>query len=131
MKLETPTPTDFSDEQKRYLEGFMSAVRVARVGRNAGLVGAAPAAGKANAEPIGPDAVHIKAQDDVIAAGKKLADQEKFKREEHPFDAYERLKQQALTNAPPSTADNFRWRYYGLFYVAPAQDSYMCRLRIP
>ncbi len=30
-----------------------------------------------------------------------------------------------------SPADNFRWRYYGLFYVAPAQDSYMCRLRIP
>src|SRR5205814_1472108 len=56
---------------------------------------------------------------------------EKFKREQHPFDAYPRLKQQALDNTPPSPADNFRWRYYGLFYVAPAQDSYMCRLRIP
>jgi ferredoxin-nitrite reductase len=131
MKLETPTPTDFSDEQKRYLEGFMSGLQVARVGRNAGLVGAAPAAGKANAEPIGPDAVHIKAQDDVIAAGKKLADQEKFKREEHPFDAYERLKDQAKNNTPPTPPDNFRWRYYGLFYVAPAQNSFMCRLRMP
>src|SRR6185503_18860062 len=70
-------------------------------------------------------------QDKVLASGRKLADQEKYKREEHPFDAYPRLKQQALTNAPPSPADNFRWRYYGLFYVAPAQDSYMCRLRIP
>ena len=30
-----------------------------------------------------------------------------------------------------SRADNFRWRYYGLFYVAPAQNSYMCRLRMP
>ena len=131
MKLETPTPTDFSVEQKRYLEGFMSGLQVARVGRNAGLVGAAPAAGKANAEPIGPDAVHIKAQDDVIAAGKKLADQEKFKREEHPFDAYERLKDQAKNNTPPTPPDNFRWRYYGLFYVAPAQNSFMCRLRMP
>jgi len=131
MKLETPTPTDFSDEQKRYLEGFMSGLQVARVGRNAGLVGAAPAAGKANAGPIGPDAVHIKAQDDVIAAGKKLADQEKFKREEHPFDAYERLKDQAKNNTPPTPPDNFRWRYYGLFYVAPAQNSFMCRLRMP
>ena len=53
----------------------------------------------------------------VTASGKKLADQEKFKREEHPFDAYPRLKQQALDNAPPNPADNFRWRYYGLFYV--------------
>jgi len=32
--------------------------------------------------------------------------------------AYPRLKQQALDDAPPSPADNFRWRYYGLFYVA-------------
>ncbi len=74
---------------------------------------------------------HIKAQDRVTAAGKKLVDQEKWKREEHPFDAYPRLKQQALVDARPSPADNFRWRYYGLFYVGPTQDSYMCRLRIP
>jgi len=129
MKLEAPTATDFSDEQKRYLEGFMSGLQVARVGRNLG--GAGAAAGNANAEPTGPDAAHIKAQDKVTASGGKLADQEKFKREQHPFDAYERLKDQARHNAPPSPADNFRWRYYGLFYVAPAQDSFMCRLRMP
>jgi ferredoxin-nitrite reductase len=125
MKLETIT-TDFNDEQKRYLEGFAAGLQVLKSGRG---LGGAPA--KANAEPIGPEAAHIKAQDRVIASGKKLADQEKFKREEHPFDAYPRLKQQALDNANPSPADNFRWRYYGLFYVAPAQDSYMCRLRMP
>jgi ferredoxin-nitrite reductase len=129
MKLETPTPTDFSDEQKRYLEGFMSGLQVARVGRNVGLGGAG--ASTANTEPTGPDAAHIRAQDKVTASGKKLADQEKFKREQHPFDAYERLKDQARQNAPPSPADNFRWRYFGLFYVAPAQDSFMCRLRMP
>jgi ferredoxin-nitrite reductase len=127
MKLETPAPNDFTDEQKRYLEGFMSGLQVARVGRNLGAAGGSAG----SAEPTGPDAAHIKAQDKVTASGKKLVDQEKFKREQHPFDAYERLKQQALDNAPPSPADNFRWRYYGLFYVAPAQDSYMCRLRIP
>ena len=116
MKIETLT-VDFTDEQKRYLEGFTTGLQISRVGR--GLGGGA---GKANAEPSGPDAAHIKAQDKVTASGKKLADQEKFKREEHPFDAYPRLKQQALDNAPPTPADNFRWRYYGLFYVAPAQD---------
>jgi ferredoxin-nitrite reductase len=129
MKIETPTNAgDFSDEQKRYLEGFMSGLQVARVGRN---LGSAASPNKADAEPTGPDAAHIRAQDKVTASGKKLVDQEKFKREEHPFDAYPRLKQQALDNAPPSPADNFRWRYFGLFYVAPAQDSYMSRLRIP
>src|ERR1700760_3201628 len=94
-------------------------------------VALAPAAAGAGAGRAGPEAAHIKAQDKVIASGKKLADQEKFKRDEHPFDAYPRLRQQAVDNATPSPADNFRWRYYGLFYVAPAQDSYMCRLRIP
>jgi ferredoxin-nitrite reductase len=127
MKLETIS-VDFTDEQKRYLEGFAAGVQIFRNGR--GLPGGS-AQVTASAEPTGPDAAHVKAQDQVLASGKKLADQEKFKREQHPFDAYERLKQQALINAPPSPADNFRWRYYGLFYVAPAQDSYMSRLRIP
>src|SRR3954463_769774 len=125
MKIDTLS-IDFSDEQKRYLEGFASGLQISRVGR--ALQGART---DASAEPAGPDATHIKAQDRIVAAGKKLADQEKFKREEHPFDAYPRLKQQASDNAAPSPADNFRWRYFGLFYVAPTQDSYMCRLRIP
>src|SRR6185437_2756739 len=131
MKLET-TSADFSDEQKRYLEGFMSGLQVGRVGRNAGLTGgsSAPAA-KVDSEPVGPDAPGLKAQDKLLRDGKKLSDPEKFKREQHPFDAYERLKEQAKNNAAPTPADNFRWRYYGIFYVAPAQDSYMCRLRMP
>lgn len=113
---------DFTPEQKRYLEGFTSGLQVARSGRFGGAA--------AKAEPDGPDAPHIKAQDRVLASGGKLSDQEKFKREEHPFDAYPRLVAQAAANEPPKPADNFRWRYYGLFYVAPAQNSYMCRLRI-
>ncbi len=129
MKIE-PTPSaDFSDEQKRYLEGFMSGLQVGRIGRNFATGAGTPA--NATNEPTGPDATHLKAQDKVTASGRKLADQERFKRELHPFDAYERLKEQARENAAPSPADNFRWRYYGLFYVAPAQTSYMCRLRIP
>src|SRR5579883_832214 len=127
MKLETMS-VDFTDEQKRYREGVATGLQISRVGRGLGSRGAAA---KGHAEPIGPDAIHFKAQDKVTASGRKLADQEKFKREEHPFDAYERLKDQARHNRAPSPADNFRWRYYGIFYVAPAQDTYMCRLRIP
>ncbi|HVG50487.1 MAG TPA: NirA family protein [Xanthobacteraceae bacterium] len=116
--------TEFTGEQKRYLEGFMSGLQAARLGR-------APAGASASAEPTGPDAIHLKAQNATVARGGKLADQEKWKRDEHPFDAYERLKVQADNNEAPKPPDNFRWRYYGLFYVAPAQDSYMCRLRMP
>jgi ferredoxin-nitrite reductase len=111
---------DFSPEQKRYLEGFVSGMQAVR--------GAAPAA---TSVPTGPDAAHIAAQDAATSAGKKLADQEKWKRAEHPFDAYPRLKAQAKAGAFPKPEDNFRWRYFGLFYVAPTQTSYMARLRIP
>src|SRR5271167_2445125 len=123
---------EFSPEQKRYLEGFVSGLQAARVAR--GLQtgnGAAAIPGSGGAEPVGPDAAAIKAQDRFVAAGQKLSEPEKFKRELHPFDGYERLKAQAAANEPPKPADNFRWRFYGLFYVAPAQNSYMCRLRIP
>jgi ferredoxin-nitrite reductase len=117
--------SDFTPEQKRYLEGFATGLNAARAARGKGADGGAPA------EVAGPDAIHIQAQNRVLAAGGKLADQEKFKRELHPFDGYERLKEQARKNEAPKPADNFRWRFYGLFYVAPAQSSYMCRLRIP
>jgi len=124
MKIESLS-VDFNDEQKRYLEGLAAGLKV-------NLAGGRPNTGRAAApEPTGPEAIHIKAQDKVIASGRKLAEQEKIKRELHPFDDYQRLKDQARANAAPSNADNFRWRYYGLFHVAPAQDSYMCRLRIP
>ncbi|MFO1103395.1 MAG: NirA family protein [Methylocystis sp.] len=112
---------DFTLDQKRYLEGFAAGFS-ARGGKTAPPV---------PAQPMGPDAAHFAAQDRVTAAGGKLNDQEKWKREEHPFDAWPRLVAQAKENAPPKPADNFRWRFYGLFYVAPAQDAYMCRLRIP
>ena len=122
--------TEFTAEQKRYLEGFMSGLQVARVARGVPAEGTASRGG-AHAEPVGPDAPHLKAQDALIKKGGKLAEQEKFKRELHPFDAYQRLKDQAARNEAPKPADNFRWRYYGLFYVAPNQPFYMCRLRIP
>ena len=117
--------SDFTPDQKRYLEGFASGLTAARAAR--GKTGG----GAGSGEPTGPDAIHIKAQDRVLAEGRKLSEAERFKREQHPFDAYGRLKDQAKKNEAPKAADNFRWRYYGLFYVAPAQTSYMCRLRIP
>jgi ferredoxin-nitrite reductase len=122
---------DFEPEQKRYLEGFAAGLQIARTAKGltvspAALTGAAPAP-----EPVGPDAAALKAQDRVLKAGGKLSDPEKFKREQHPFDTYERLKEHAGQNAYPKPPDNFRWRFYGLFYVAPNQNSYMCRLRIP
>ena len=118
---------DFEPEQKRYLEGFVAGLQIAKTAKGI----SAPTANAPQSEPTGPEAAARKAQDRVIATGGKLSDPEKFKRDEHPFDSYERLKAHAAKNEYPKPPDNFRWRYFGLFYVAPNQNSYMCRLRIP
>ncbi|HMF23460.1 MAG TPA: NirA family protein, partial [Pseudolabrys sp.] len=121
---------DFAPEQKRYLEGFVAGVQIAKAVKTvagAGSFASAPSV----PEPVGPDAAALKAQNRVLAAGGKLSDPEKFKREEHPFDTYERLKAHAAKGEYPKPPDNFRWRFFGLFYVAPNQNAYMCRLRLP
>jgi len=125
---------DFSSDQKRYLEGFVSGVQAARAARGlAPLAGReampAPAAGAPT--PTGPDAAHMAAQDRVLAAGGKLTPEEKAKREAHPFDIYARMAETARAGAFPKGPDVFRWKFHGLFYVAPAQNSFMCRLRLP
>jgi ferredoxin-nitrite reductase len=121
---------DFSPEQKRYLEGFLAGAQIARAAKSVAST-SAPGAPVAASEPHGPDTAALKAQNRILAAGGKLCDQERFKREQHPFDTYQRLKEYAVRGEYPKPSDNFRWRYFGLFYVAPSQNSYMCRLRIP
>jgi ferredoxin-nitrite reductase len=117
--------TDFTAEQKHYLEGFMSGLNLARNGAQGAGAATPP-------EAAGPEAIHVQAQNATTARGGKLNEQEKWKRNlPHPFDAYDKLKDQAAANEAPKPPDNFRWRYHGLFYVAPAQNSYMCRLRMP
>ena len=119
---------DFNAEQKRYLEGFASGISAVRM--TGGLAGGGAASAPA-AEPTGPDAIHIKAQDRTVKNGGKLCDQEKWKRAESPFDGHNRLKSEAAAGKQPKPEDNFRWRYHGMFWVAPNQVSYMCRIRVP
>ncbi len=122
---------DFTIDQKRYLEGFVSGAQVARAGRGLGGelgagLGSAPAA-----ELNGPDAASHKAMARTEAEGRKLTPEEKAKREEFGLDAYPRMKVSAEEGVFPKGQDILRWKYHGLFYVAPAQDSFMCRLRMP
>jgi ferredoxin-nitrite reductase len=135
LKLAATEQTgDFAPEQKRYLEGFVAGAQIAKAAKSfaGGAAAATTGAGAAAApEPTGPDAAGLRAQNRVLAAGGKLSDPEKFKRDQHPFDTYERLKDHAAKGEYPKPPDNFRWRFFGLFYVAPNQNSYMCRLRIP
>ena len=126
---------DFSAEQKLYLQGFMSGTSLIRASNNfSGVI--APAASShagpvALAEPIevGPDALGRTAQNRVLAAGGKLTAQEMAKRETHPLDQWDDIRRHSAENRFPKGEDVLAFKYYGLFYVAPAQNAYMCRLR--
>ena len=70
-------PGDFEPEQKRYLEGFVAGLQIAKGTRLPN--GTGPASGSVAApapEPIGPDAAALRAQDEVIKSGGKLSDPE-------------------------------------------------------
>ena len=101
LKSVTGAPTaDFEPEQKRYLEGFVAGIQIAKAAKSVAGA-AAPAGVAAEPDPVGPDAAGLKAQNRVLAAGGKLSDPEKFKREQHPFDTYERLKGHAARGEYP------------------------------
>jgi nitrate ABC transporter permease subunit len=108
---------DFSPEQKRYLEGFTSGLQIARAGR--GLNGGKPAG-----PPFRPVPMPSTSRRRTARRGGRQAQRPgKFKRESIRSTPTRALRSRAGNNAPPKPGDKFRWRYYGLFYVAPAQDS--------
>ena len=117
--------SEFTDQQKRWLEGFTSGL-AARKTR-----AAAPAAAPPTLSSTGPDALQYAAQDRTTAAGGKLVAEEKAKRQRHPLDRWDEVVERNDKGEFPKGVDVFLTKYHGLFYVAPAQNSFMCRLRIP
>src|ERR1700735_5270942 len=120
--------TGFNEEQKQYLEGFIAAIASKR-----GIAvpnGASPASA-ANPYPGDPMAIHYEAQDRTVAAGGKLVPEEIAKREKHPFDIWDEVAANAAAGRFPKGLDIFRHKFHGLFYVAPNQDAFMLRLRLP
>ena len=116
----------FTEDQKQYLDGFLAGVASKH---GIGLPnGAAPApAGPGS----GPDAIHRAAQDRAVAAGGTLVPEEQAKRDKHPFDIWAEIAANAAAGRFPGGLDVFRHKFHGLFYVAPNQDSFMLRLRLP
>ena len=112
---------NFSAEQQEYLKGFMSGVE-ARRGTIAPISEAAPA---------DPTDLQRAAQDRTIADGGKLTPEEEAKRARNPLDRTDEIARLAAGNRFPKGTDVFLTKYLGLFYVTPAQDSFMCRMRMP
>ena len=121
----------FTEEQTQYLQGFLAGSGMVR---SLPVIPVAPAAAPAVARaatPPGPEDIHRAAQDRVLAEGKKLTNEEMAKREKSPLDAWDDICDHAAEGRFPKGLDVYRFKYHGLFYVAPAQDSFMCRLRLP
>lgn len=130
--METPASLNsagFTAEQKEYLLGFFAGAmqRSARpfVGFTAnGLLTGDPASGTVNLAEPAEETFHGTPVSD-------LCKEERWKHEQDPLDIWEKLIAHADDNRAPAPDDTFRFKYHGLFYVAPAQDSFMLRLRVP
>jgi len=131
LSMDSQTITDsgaFTAEQKGYLAGFFAsaAQRIERpfVGVTAsGLLSSDRNSG----------AVNLAAGDEPRYHGTPLSElcrEERWKADENPLDVWDKLVAHANENRAPSPEDLFRFKFHGLFYVAPAQDSFMLRLRI-
>ena len=118
---------EFDDQQKQWLQGFVSGIEARKAADK--LSGRAPTA--AAGTTVGPDALQHAAQDRTVAAGGKLVAEETAKRARHPLDRWDEVVGRAEAGLFPKGVDVFLTKYHGLFYVAPAENSFMCRLRIP
>lgn len=99
-----------SSEQRSYLEGIFAGLR------NRGV----------SFEDIAPNPATATAPDlDSLIA------EERIKRELHPLDAYAALLDDAVANKAPDKESTFRFKWHGLFFLAPHKEAYMARLRIP
>ena len=132
-----------TEEQKNFLQGFAMGSDVARAVRGLPIVsgsGMAPGASLSlgsigitaePAQPIGPERLQIAAQNRALGEGKTLSREEEAKRAKDPLTMYDEIQANARAGVFPKDTDVFLYKYSGLFFVAPAQNSYMCRLRIP
>lgn len=119
----------FTEEQQNYLQGFVSGAAAARVAQ--GPPGRSPGQAPAAASPSGPDAPMLLAQDQAVARGGTLAKEEQAKREKPPLDMWAELVANAEAGRYPKGTDILLYRYHGLFFVGPTQDSFMSRLKLP
>ncbi len=122
--LPITTAETFSVEQQQYLQGFFAGVtqRLPFAGQLPdGRVTNDASTGSANAAAATLWGTPV---DDLCA-------EELWKVESNPLDCWDALLAHASEDRDPDAEHRFRFKYFGLFHVAPAQDSFMLRLRVP
>jgi ferredoxin-nitrite reductase len=132
------TDMPFTEEQQSYLQGFVAGADAARAMRGlptfantlgGSVVGAPIAPTTSGDRPARAEDLQRAMQDRFLAEGKKLVPEEKAKREKNPFEMWDEMRGNAAAGKFPKGTDVFLYKYHGLFFVAPAQNAFMCRLR--
>lgn len=119
----------FSEAQKQYLQGFMTGViqrgDVPFAGETAdGRITSDPETAERDLSDPRPDGVYGTPVDE-------LSKQERIKLEQNPQEIWDTIVANAEAGRFPEGDDVFRYKALGLFYVAPAQEAFMLRCRIP
>jgi ferredoxin-nitrite reductase len=122
--------SEFTAEQKEYLQGFFTSVAqhgfIPFVGHTAnGLITADPVSSLTNQAVVEAEPCWFS------TPISDLAREERWKYEQDPFAIWDKILEYSSRNQTPTDGDRFRLKYLGLFHVAPAQESFMLRLRVP
>ena len=130
MEKQQAQVENFSIEQKEYLQGFFAGIAnrglMPFVGENsAGLLTHVANGSTRNLaeEPAEETFFGTPVSD--------LCREEQWKHKANPLDFWDEIVAHAAENRAPDAEGTFRFKFQGLFYVAPAQDSFMLRLRTP
>ena len=107
----------FSAEQTSYLSGFVSGILQGRE---------LPFLGQDGERRF----THEPEQSVFGTPLEDLCKEERIKYEQHGLDCYDTILANAATNEFPKDGDVFRYKFHGLFFVSPAQESLMLRCRI-
>ena len=107
----------FSEEQVNYLSGFVSGVLQSR-----------------RMPFLGQDAARrFTHEPEETVFGTPIEDlckEELIKHEKNGLDCYDTILANAMADRFPEGGDVFRYKFHGLFFVSPAQESLMLRCRI-
>jgi ferredoxin-nitrite reductase len=88
-----------------------------------------PSAPQVEPVPPHPDRAMWEAQDRFSSSGQRLSPQEKAKRRQPPHEMWPHMEKLARERLFPQGDDVFLYKFHGLFYVSPAEEAFMCRLR--
>ena len=122
-------PGPFTDEQKEYLQGVLAGAAQRGFMPFVGVAGD----GRITGDPAGAS-INLAAPAEETVHGTPLSElckEERIKHEENPLDIWEKIAAHADQDRFPDAEDTFRFKFHGLFYVAPAQNAFMMRCRIP